>query len=198
MDKFQYDYQCCGWEGPEDYAISFPQSCCGRSKLSSKTCGRPYPNGCRREYLDKRNIIEVWRIICDAVRLIIIVSVFFLLAIFYLYQVKKRKKQRVNERKLLMLLEEQQHQRSSQVIDQGSGEWSSVKSCDIERSTWIIEPKQNFNNMETVPENSKQHILEEDVPAERTGINESIPHSSENVSSDEDEVLVGTPSTYFK
>lgn len=200
MDKFQFYYQCCGWKGPGDYAIPFPQSCCGRLTTKFNICDNPFLNGCQSAYKDRRNMIEVWRIICEFVRLIILIAVLYLLAIFFLHQVKKmRQQKRVNKQKLLdnnknnMLLEETYSAIECECGEMEiSSEWSSVESCGIESCRRIIELKKHVNNMETVPENSKQCIFEEDVSAEKNEIQNSISHSSESVSSDGDEVLVSS------
>lgn len=102
IDKFQYDNQCCGWEGPDDYSIPLPNSCCGRKKASVRKCMDPYPNGCRLAYQDHLNILYVWRNICDFIRLGIIVTIFVLYGRFYVVRVKKSRRLKKIKKKLLI------------------------------------------------------------------------------------------------
>lgn len=130
MEQFQYDHQCCGWEGPEDYSIPYPQGCCGRRKSSSKhkICADPYPTGCRLDYLDRQNKLEAWRMIGDSIRLIFLISIFLIFTIIYAGEVKKRReisaRRKESENALLS---------------------SNENECDIEKC-----------GMEIIPQNSNQ------------------------------------------
>lgn len=92
LDDFQYNHQCCGWTGPEDYAIPFPPSCCGRRYTNKKfrRCSLPYDRGCKAVYMDNVNTIKTWLVIGDLIRLLIMIALLLILS-KYLNELIKQK-----------------------------------------------------------------------------------------------------------
>nr|VZI43349.1 unnamed protein product [Spirometra erinaceieuropaei] len=45
IDHMQKQLECCGGHGPADWGTTYPPSCCGEE---SKTCKKPYQQGCAK------------------------------------------------------------------------------------------------------------------------------------------------------
>lgn len=139
LDDFQYKHQCCGWESPDDYAIVFPQSCCGRKKESEQVqnvepCDNPYPHGCQHALVNLYNTTEAWRILCDCFRLVMFAILFlFFLKIFIESIIERRqlsKKIKKIEEKLIKIVEFGKQETKQEIPDQCASDEQCSFECD--------------------------------------------------------------------